>query len=134
MSLPTFAVYNVSWGLCMIACRYVGGGCSTVGDREFDAVGQRAVFSERSFCEVVLGNAPFITEEDFNKVGFTADELSLHGPSGARVDPPQSFNDKLGMAQQMFRDMRARVESEVSAVLAEALDAGAGELEPAASS
>lgn len=106
----------------MIACRYVGGDCSQIGDREFDAVGQRAVFSEQGFREAVLGNAPFIVEEDFSKVGFTADELSMHGQSGARMDPPQSFNDKLTMAQQMFREVRARMESEASSVLAEASD------------
>ena len=118
----------------MIACRYVGSGCSQVGDREFDTVGQRAVFSEQGFREVVLGNAPFIAEEDFKRVGFTPDELSMYGQSGMRVDPPQSFNDKLGMAQQIFREVRARMESEANSVLAEASDnVDVRESEPAVS-
>ena len=104
----------------MITCRYVGGDCSTIGDREFDAVGQRAEFSEQGFREAVLGNAPFIVEDDFKKVGFTEEELSTHGPSGSRVDPTQSFTDKLGAAQQMFRDTRARMESGADQELAEA--------------
>ena len=109
----------------MIACRYVSGDCSQIGEREFDTVGQRAVFSEQGFREAILGHAPFITEEDFRKIGFTEDELSVHGQSGARVDPPQPFNDKLALAQQTFRDTCARMESEAGLVLAEALDIGA---------
>lgn len=108
----------------MIICRYVGGDCSTIGDREFDAVGQRAEFSEQGFREAVLGNAPFIVEDDFKKVSFTEEELSTHGPSGSRVDPTQSFIDKLGAAQQMFRDARARMEIGADQVLAEASGVG----------
>ena len=106
----------------MIACRYVGSDSSLIGDREFDAVGQRAVFSEQGFREAMLGHATFIPEEGFNKIGFTADELSMYGQSGMRVDPSQSFNNKLDMAQQVFRDMYARMESEANQVLAEVAD------------
>ena len=114
----------------MIACRYVGGDCSMIGDREFDTVGQRAVFSEQGFCEAILGHAPFITEEDFKKIGFTSDELSMYGQSGLRVDPSQSFNAKLGMVQQVFRDTYARMGSEANRVLAEASDVDVREPEP----
>jgi len=108
----------------MISCRYVGGDCSSIGEREFDTVGQRAEFSEEIFREVVIGNAPFVTEEDFKRCGFTEEELEAFGPSGARVDPPQSFNDKLAMAQQMFRDVLARMLTNKDAVFAEVSDAG----------
>ena len=114
----------------MIACRYVGSDCSQVGDREFDTVGQRAVFSEQGFREVVMGEAAFIVEEDFKRVGFTSDELSMYGQSGMRVDPPQSFNDKLSLAQQIFHDMRARMASEANRVLAEVSDTDVREPEP----
>ena len=103
----------------MVLCRYVGGDCSTIGDREFDAVGQRATLSEEGFREAVLGHAPFISEEDFTKIGFTQEELATYGPSGSRVDPPQSFIDKLAMAQEIFRDTYGRMLVESVRVLVE---------------
>ena len=106
----------------MISCRYVGGDCSDVGGREFDAVGQRATFSEESFREVLLRLAPFIPDADFDKVEFTEHELSTYGPSGKRVDPPQSFCDKLALAQEICRDLRERMLGGGGEVLAEVAD------------
>ena len=103
----------------MVSCRFVGGDCATIGEREFDTVGQKAVFSEVGFREVILGRACFITDEDFNKCGFTEEELREHGLSGSRFEPPQSFLDKLGMAQQMHRDLFVRMRSEDSKVMSE---------------
>ena len=88
------------------------------------------LFRSQGFCEAILGHAPFITEEDFKKIGFTSDELSMYGQSGLRVDPSQSFNAKLGMAQQVFRDTYARMGSEANRVLAEASDVDVREPEP----
>lgn len=93
----------------MISCRYVGGDCSQIGDREYDAVGQRATMSEQSFREAVLGGAPFIPEEQFALRGFTPEELGKYGPSGERIDPPASFCDKLMACQQVYHDIRARM-------------------------
>lgn len=95
----------------MISCRYVGSDCCMIGDREFDAIGQRAVFSEQSFREAVLGNAHFIAEEDFLRCKFTSEELEAHGRSGDRIDPPASFCEKVNLAQAMWRDARRRLES-----------------------
>ena len=106
----------------MITCVYVGGDCSQIDDREFDSVGQRASFSEQTFRDAILGGAAFIREEDFSKLGFTEEEISVYGPFGTRVDVPQSFGEKLATAQQIFRDTYARMHSEASKVLAEALD------------
>jgi hypothetical protein len=113
----------------MISCRYVGGDSSEIGEREFDAVGQRAAFSEQGYREAVLGGAAFITEEDFRKISFTVDEINLHGPVGMRVDPPTSFCEKLARAQQIYREDRSRMLVNAEAVLAEASDRF-GEAEP----
>jgi hypothetical protein len=93
----------------VISCRYVGGESSSIGDREFDTIGQRANFSENIFRQVAAGNAAFIPESEFLRVGFTPDELSEYGPIGDRVDPPQSFCEKLSRAQQIFRDIQSRM-------------------------
>lgn len=113
----------------MISCRYVGGDSSVIGDREFDSVGQRAVFSEQGYREAVLGGAAFITEDDFKKLSLTVDEIEMHGPVGMRVDPPMSFCEKLARAQQIYRDDRSRMTVDAPAVLADAAS-DFGEIEP----
>lgn len=90
----------------VVQCRFVGGEASEIGEIEFDAVGQRATFSERGFCEVVVGGAAFLPEALFVRVGFTDQELDAHGPVGQRCNPPQSFCDKLLVAQQFYRELR----------------------------
>ena len=90
----------------MIACRYISGDSSSIGEREFDAVGQRAVFSETSYREAVLGGAGFIAEEQFKKLGFTQEELDKYGPVGERNNPSASFCDKLLRAQEVYRETR----------------------------
>ena len=103
----------------MISCRYVSADSSMIGDREFDAIGQRAVLSEQGYREAVLGGAAFIPEEEFRKIDFTVDELNQYGPVGVRVDPPNSFCEKLLRAQQIFRDLRERMMVDSQRVLAE---------------
>lgn len=93
----------------MVNCRYVGGDCSEVGEREFDTVGQRATFSEELFSEVLLGGAAFITERDFAKVGFTDLELDTFGPCGMRIDPTPEFVEKMEVARQFYLDTRRLV-------------------------
>ena len=103
----------------MILCRYVGGDCSELADREFDTVGQRATLSEQGFLEAVIGGAPFIPEKDFLNIGFTETELMMHGPSGSRFDPPQEFNNKLLLAQRIFADVRGQILKDPHQILAE---------------
>ncbi len=92
----------------MISCRFVGDS-SMLGDREYDVVGQKAMLSEQGYREAVLGGAAFIPEEEFKGINFTPDELSRHGASGMRIDPPSEFLHKLSQAQQLFRDIREKM-------------------------
>ena len=104
----------------MISCCFVSGDSSTIGDLEFDAVGQEVELAENDFIEVIKGGAAFIPRKYFNEIGFTADELAAHGPVGERFEPPASFCNKLAQAQQVFRDIRGRVlEGSQHLVLAE---------------
>lgn len=109
----------------MISCRYVGGDASMIGDREFDAVGQRAVLSEQGYREAVLGGAAFIPEEAFQKIGFTPVQLDQYGPVGLRLEPPAEFCDKLILSQQVFRDIRDDMLLDSQRVLVDAADASA---------
>ena len=100
-------------------------------EREFDAVGQRAVFSEQGYREAVLGGAAFIPEEDFKKLELTQAELDAFGPVGVRADPTNSFCAKVLKGQQIFRGIHDRmIMGESQAVLAEVFDT-ACDLEPA---
>lgn len=109
----------------MVSCRYVGSDCCMIGEIEFDQIGQRASFSETSFREAVLGNALFITEELFMRCGFTYSELDEYGSVGMRCEAAPSFFVKLDLAQQFYHDLRARLVSEESIVVAESSDIGA---------
>jgi hypothetical protein len=117
----------------MVKCRYVGGDCSTIGlgdgEVEYDTIGQRATMTERGFREAVLGGAPFIPDEYFDRVDFTPQELSQWGQVGVRVDTSTRFEEKLGVAQEMFRDLCARMRANQSLTLAELLDRGVSEVE-----
>lgn len=93
----------------MIKCVYVGGDSCEIGNREFNAIGQAAEFSEAEFRDVVLGRASFILEEDFRRIEFTDDELKKWGAPGERFETSASFADKLALAHGMFRDLHARV-------------------------
>lgn len=92
----------------MIEAVYVGSDCSEIGDREFDAIGQRATFSEQGFIDAVLGGAAFIDAADFSRLGFTLEELAEYGPLGTRVDPTSGFMEKLTLAQQIYRETADR--------------------------
>lgn len=81
-----------------------------MGDREFDAIGQVAVFSEKLFADVVSGGGAFITDRDFQKI-FDQEEVAAYGGENRDL-APASFNEKLQIAQQVFRDTRALLSSE----------------------
>lgn len=93
----------------MITCRFVSSDTSSIGNVEFDAIGQRVRLSEPRFIEAVEGGAAFIPESFFNQIGFTADELAAYGPVGKRFEPSAFFCDKLQKAQQVFQSIRARM-------------------------
>jgi hypothetical protein len=56
--------------------RYVGGGSCSVGDRDFESVGQKAEFSHELALDALNGGAVFVTEEQFETLDFTDEEIS----------------------------------------------------------
>lgn len=90
----------------MVHCRFVGNDEAQVGEREFSRIGEIAMFSEAIYQDTVIGGGAFIPEEDFKKIGFSADELAAHGHAEGRDEAPASFNQKVDLAQQVFRDLR----------------------------
>lgn len=93
----------------MIRCKYVGSMSCDIGDREFDAVGQEAEFSEQGFKEAVLGGAVFIPNEYFDLCNFLPEHVQQYGPSGVRIDPPQVFMNSLAVAQDTYKAFRQRM-------------------------
>lgn len=101
----------------MVNCVYVGGEASEIGDREFDAVGQKAQFSESGFVDAVLGGAAFLPESEFNRIGMTAEEIRKYGPAGERDNPPGSFIAKLSRAHEVYRNLRSQIQADTNKVL-----------------
>lgn len=95
----------------MLVCRYVGGGASEIGDREYENIGQYAELSEEQFASVVLGGAAFLPTSEFDKVGFTDEELELNGPFGTRSTEDSVFQEKLSAAQAAYTDIRKRLQA-----------------------
>jgi hypothetical protein len=93
----------------MLTCRYVGGGASEIGDREYEAIGQYGEFSEEQFSSIIRGGAAFLPESEFDKVGFTQEELDLSGPFGSRDSGDANFQAKLAAAQAAYADIRNRI-------------------------
>lgn len=56
-------------------CRFVGRS-SDIGEMQYRHVGEQAEFADEFYTEVLLGGAPFITEEEFAALEFTPDDLS----------------------------------------------------------
>jgi hypothetical protein len=96
----------------MISAVFVGSDSAFIGDTEYDEVGQKASFTEKSFIEAINGGACFIPEKSYRAVGFTADELAAYGPAGLRHNPTNDFCQKLALAQQVFRDLQSLLSRE----------------------
>lgn len=90
----------------MVTCRYVGLGCAQVGELEYDTIGQRASFSEDVFYQVILGGAEFLPEEEYQRAGFTAEDIRAYGAMGERVDSSDSFLSKVDFAHKSCSDLR----------------------------
>lgn len=89
----------------MIYC-YVGAH-STVGDREFDRLGQRAEYSDEQARSIIFekGGAMFIPEPEFTKLFSSPQELDTYGTVGGYPEPPQDFLDRLAKARAIHADL-----------------------------
>lgn len=87
--------------------RFVGA-VSYVGDTLFDRLGQRAQFTPEQFQQVMKGGAAFIPEQDFQRLGFTQQEIMLYGSTGAFPEPPADFVDKRSRARELAQALRSQ--------------------------
>ena|ERR1700674_4755510 len=70
--------------------RFVGVDCQ-VGDVRFDAVGQKAEFTEEAFLDVLRGGGAFVPEEVFSDLGFEQSELDkLSNPWACEEVKPET--------------------------------------------
>lgn len=91
-------------------CRYIGYGPCEIGLSEYGVVGEARSFSEKEYRELVLAEhgADFLLKEEFDRIGFTREELKKHGSSGTRIDSKaSSFLQKLWLAQSRLRQLRS---------------------------
>lgn len=70
-----------------------------IGDHRLTRLGEAIELTEEEAANV-LGptGAPLLTEEAFESIGFTEQELSIYAFPGQRVDAPEAFTDKMSVA------------------------------------
>lgn len=73
--------------------RFVGSS-TDIGERRFDAVGQRAEFSEEAFANILLGGGAFIPEPVFEGLGIPQSELD-------KLANPWSLNEPITPATEL---------------------------------
>ena len=103
-----------------ITARFIGAMCD-IGPIALKYFGQRVELDEATFREAVRGNAAILPEADFNRIGFTAEELAKYRIVAARRDPSDSFAVKYSKACDRLREIReeinnptpAKVEAEI---------------------
>lgn len=88
----------------MIFC-YVGTH-TVVGERAYEALGQRAQFDAETYKRVILGGGAFIPQENFDKIGFDPEELAAYGLGANQGYAPEAFQEKLRSAVQVLDDIR----------------------------
>ncbi len=84
--------------------RFVGRS-SEVGEMQFRHVGEQAEFTEELYTQVLLGGAAFITEEEFESIGFSANELSGLRQNTDLENEPE-LAEKLHRARLKFIESR----------------------------
>lgn len=88
---------------------YVGTVCQ-VGDRQFTSVGQKIELPEKEFLEIVRGGAVFVPEADFDKLGFTQQEITAYAADRYFGKLPDDYVAKLEQAREIYRDLRKNLD------------------------
>jgi len=86
-------------------CRFVGRS-SEIGEIQYRHVGEQAEFPAEFYTQVLLGGAPFITEAEFNSIGFLQDDLArLRQNPDLETEP--GLAEKLSRARKKFTESRS---------------------------
>lgn len=85
--------------------RFVGRS-SEIGETQYRHVGEQGEFTDEFYTQVLLGGAPFITEEEFTVIGFTLDDLSRLRQNPDLESEPE-LSEKIRRARKKFTESRA---------------------------
>jgi len=87
-------------------CRFVGRE-SDIGDRQYRNIGERAEFTDELYTQVLLGGAAFLTEEEFQNIGFSEDDLRrLRNNPDLVGDAEPELAEKILSARRKFTESR----------------------------
>lgn len=75
--------------------RFIGTTAQIAGVADLKTLGQSVELSEDLFRDAVLGGCPLLPAEEFDALGFTAEELKRYGDAYGREHAPAEFFDKL---------------------------------------
>jgi hypothetical protein len=88
--------------------RFVGSYCEIDNGRiKMDRFGQRVEFSGDVADTVIRGGGAILPEEDFENLGFTADEQAAYAYPGQQESAPESFKTKRNEAHLAYCRLRA---------------------------
>lgn len=102
----------------MNAYRFVGSACVLWGIAEFSTFGQRIELPEHTASEAIRGGAALVPEEEFEAIGFTADELKNFAFPGQQVNAPEPFKTKQRAAILAYQTRRHELQAERARQLA----------------
>ncbi len=111
MRSPVFDVKDISLDRGLSAAttyRFVGH-LSDVGDRTFARIGGSIDLDEanyRAMC--ATGGAMFLSEDEFAKLGFTADELQKF-TEDYYGELPAEYKEKVAAARKRFKEIQSTV-------------------------
>jgi len=88
--------------------RFVGSYCEIDNGRiKLDRFGQRVELGDDVADTVIRGGGAILPEEDFERLGFTAEELAAYAYPGQQESAPEGFKEKRNAAHLAYCRLRA---------------------------
>jgi hypothetical protein len=86
---------------------------SHAGGLEYNAVGQRADFTDEYFRDVIVGGASFLPENDFNEIfsDFSTELLLTYGDPYFFGTPSQDYLDRVEKCRERVRQIREQFQA-----------------------
>lgn len=83
------------------------GSANEVGSRRLNRIGQTLELTP-SEAKELMQKVALLPQSDFDKIGFTKEDLQKHSRPENRPFAPESFNERVAAAQERYRELRKR--------------------------
>jgi hypothetical protein len=99
-----------------------------IGKTLFNRFGQQVTMTEDEFKYALTGRIALITEEQWDDIGFTEQEISLYSQPSSLHKAPDAFIQKRNLAHEVFRSNRESLKAGTLVPVADAVDDNDGDL------